>query len=122
MAKAKDNDTVYLAKFDIKDGFWMLVCERGGGMELCVHSPTKRGQPGEAGDPNVAPKWIESPGYFCVASETARDVTSDYVETTIGTMTPHKFLHHTQTLESFKTLPKTAMTTQDLCYLLEVYG
>ena len=39
--------------------------------------------------------WIESPPYFCAASETGHDVTSDYVETAIGMLPAHKFLKYT---------------------------
>jgi hypothetical protein len=35
--------------------------------------------------------WVESPPFFCAASETARDVAQDYSETRLGTLLPHKF-------------------------------
>jgi hypothetical protein len=35
--------------------------------------------------------WVESPPYFCAASETARDVAVEYIETPIGSLPEHKF-------------------------------
>jgi hypothetical protein len=35
--------------------------------------------------------WVESPPYFCAASETAQDVTVDYIETKLGSLPHHKF-------------------------------
>ena len=35
--------------------------------------------------------WIESPPYFCTASEAARDVAVQYIETPVGTLPDHKF-------------------------------
>jgi len=37
--------------------------------------------------------WLESAPYFCAASETARDVAVDYIETEVGALPTHKFLH-----------------------------
>ncbi len=36
--------------------------------------------------------WVESPPYFCAASETARDVAVEYIETKIGSLLKHKFV------------------------------
>jgi hypothetical protein len=35
--------------------------------------------------------WVESPTYFCAASETARDVAAEYIETPVGSLPAHKF-------------------------------
>jgi hypothetical protein len=40
--------------------------------------------------------WVESPPYFCAASETARDVAMDYSNTKVGSIPHHKFTHYTQ--------------------------
>ena len=37
---------------------------------------------------------VESPPYFCAASETGRDVAVQYAETPVGTLQDHKFVHH----------------------------
>ncbi len=35
--------------------------------------------------------WVKSPTYFCAASETARDVAAEYIETPVGSLPAHKF-------------------------------
>jgi hypothetical protein len=38
--------------------------------------------------------WVESPPYFCAASERARDVVMEYTERKIGDLKPHKFTEY----------------------------
>jgi len=64
--------------------------------------------------------WIESPPYFCTASETARDCAAQYAETPLGTRPDHPFLPHTQTNDAFTDLPATS-TKSDFLYLMEVF-
>jgi hypothetical protein len=54
--------------------------------------------PQEAGEPvrlvvptSLQMGWVESPTYFCAASETARDVAAEYIETPVGSLPAHKF-------------------------------
>jgi hypothetical protein len=35
--------------------------------------------------------WVESPPYFCAATETAWDVATEYIETPVNLLRPHKF-------------------------------
>jgi len=122
LAATKDEDAVYLAKFDIKDGFWRLVCEEGAEWNFAYVLPQEEGQPVKLVIPtSLQMGWIESPGYFCAASETARDTASDYAEMEIGTLQDHKFLHHTQTSQDFKNLPVTQAHASPFRYLLDVY-
>ena len=67
--------------------------------------------------------WIESPAYFCAASETARDAAQNYAETPLGSIPVHPFIKETQTSPSFQRLPPTDTTwpTDPLAYLIEVY-
>ena len=37
--------------------------------------------------------WVESAPYFCAASETARDVAVEYIETQLVALPAHKFAH-----------------------------
>ena len=52
--------------------------------------------------------WVESPLYFCAATETARDIATTYIETGIGTRPNHKFEHYTRGAEAVDTLPAVA--------------
>jgi hypothetical protein len=62
--------------------------------------------------------WVESPAYFCAASETGRDVASYYAETALGTLSKHKFLEY-QLEKDYKSL--SATTDDDFRYFNEVY-
>ena len=52
--------------------------------------------------------WMESPLYFCAASETGRDVAARYAEAPIGTLKDHKFRKLTKVMPEFGSLPATA--------------
>ena len=123
-ATADENAKIFMAKWDIKDGFWRLDCEAGEEWNFAYVLPS-----------SIATKdillvvptslqmgWIESPPYFCVASETARDVAAMYAERPLQDRRNHRALHHTQTHDDYKNL-KPAREAQDppLRYLLEVY-
>ena len=63
--------------------------------------------------------WVESPSFFCAASETARDIAGNYCETGIGTLPDHKFLPYAIGNESYGNFPES--NDGRLQYLLEVY-
>lgn len=85
---------IFMAKWDIKDGFWRLDCRMGEEWNFCYVLPNI--------DPTAPIKlvvptslqmgWVESPLYFCTASETARDVAAQYAETPMDSLLDHKFL------------------------------
>jgi hypothetical protein len=50
--------------------------------------------------------WVESPPFFCTASETARDVAQDYCETKLGTLPNHKFTHYVIGNKAYDELPE----------------
>ena len=64
---------------------------------------------------------VESPPYFCAATETARDITTTYIETGIGTRPNHKFEHYTHGAEACDTLPAVADANNVFRYALELY-
>ena len=49
--------------------------------------------------------WVESPPYFCAASETGRDVAAQYVHTPVGSLVDHKFLPFTNQGSDYVALP-----------------
>jgi len=65
--------------------------------------------------------WIESPPYFCAASETARYVTENYIQTPVGSQSQHKFVHHAVQGTGFASLPTKATDDGKLKYMVEVY-
>ena len=123
-ATAEEDAKIFMAKWDIKDGFWRLDCEAGdewnfayvqpstvGTNDVCLVVPT-----------SLQMGWIESPPYFCTASETARDVAAQYAELPMGQLDDHPLLHRTTTHGDYAALPPLrAPTDHPLQYLVELY-
>ena len=95
MAQADEEDKVFMAKWDIKDGFWRLDCQDGEEWNFAYVLPQEDGKPVKLVVPtSLQMGWIESPPYFCAASETGRDVAQQYAEAPVGSLENHKFIVH----------------------------
>ena len=121
-ASADKDAKIFMAKWDIKDGFWRLDCAAGEEWNFCYVLPNLDDTaPCEIVVPtSLQMGWIESPPYFCAASETARDVAAQYAETPLDSLPNHKFIEHTQTNADFAALPNTSADTE-FKYVMEVY-
>ena len=120
-AQADEKDKVFMAKWDIKDGFWRLDCQEGEEWNFAYVLPQEEGQPVRLVVPtSLQMGWIESPPFFCAASETGRDVAAQYIETPVGSLSDHKFVGHSTQGDDFKTMDKAALSDK-LSYLVEVY-
>jgi hypothetical protein len=64
--------------------------------------------------------WMESPAYFCVASETARDVATWYAESPMAAAPNHKIIHHAMDGPDLAQLPPTKPNNSFL-YFVDVY-
>ncbi len=118
-AEAGDDEKVFMAKWDIKDGFWRLDCQAGEEWNFAYVLPQEEGMPVKLVVPtSLQMGWIESPPYFCTASETARDIAVDYCESEIGSLPPHRFLEKT-CAEGRET--ELGGDSGVLRYLIEVY-
>ncbi len=71
-AEADPDAKIFMAKFDIKDGFWRLNCAEGEEWNFAYVLPKREGEPLKL----VVP-------YFCAASEMARDVAGWYAGETL---------------------------------------
>ena len=122
-ATAPEDAKVFSAKWDVKDGFWRVNAREGEEWNFCYVLPRTEGQPIQVVVPtSLQMGWIESPTYFCAASETARDVSVDYIETPVGSLPPHKFEDHTKSAPEFEALPsRSSGASNDLRYMVEVY-
>lgn len=114
---------IFLAKWDIKDGFWRLDCEDGQEWNFAyVLPPESPSSDVQLVVPtSLQMGWMESPPYFCAASETARDVAAQYLETPIGSLCDNKFISWAMDSEDFRALPVDHLPTQELSYIVEVY-
>ncbi len=117
-ATADENDKIFMAKWDIKDGFWRLNCKTGEEWNFAYALPSEIGAPVQLVIPtSLQMGWIESPPYFCTAAETARDVAEQYLQVPIGDLPAHKFLSWTECDET----TFTDNDTGSLRFLLEVF-
>ena len=122
IATAPSGEKVFLAKWDVQDGFWQMVCEKGAEWNFCYVLPQEAGKPIKLVVPTALQMgWLESPGFFGAASETARDVIQSYVQAPIGTLPPHKFEHYTQAHDDYKALPDTSSNDDDLLFNFDVF-
>ena len=104
---------------DIQDGFWRLNCRQGEEWNFSYVLPQPEGEPIRLVVPtSLQMGWVESPPYFCAASETARDVAVDYIETPAGSLSPHKH-EHWAIANNSERLPMVGGTA--LWYVIEVY-
>ena len=118
-AEAGEDEKVFMAKWDIKDGFWRLDCQAGEEWNFAYVLPQEEGMPVKLVVPtSLQMGWIESPPYFCTASETARDIAVEYCETAVGSLPEHKFVGKTQPGEEEA---KLCGEGGSLRYLIEVY-
>jgi len=94
-AKADEDAKIFMAKWDIKDGFWGMDCEEGEKYNFAYVLPQEEGMPITLVLPtSLQMGWVESPPYFCAATEMARDIASDYCDTPVGRLPHHKFAKH----------------------------
>jgi hypothetical protein len=121
-AEAKEDACIFMAKWDIQDGFWRLDAEDGAEWNFSYVLPQHPDQPCYLVVPtSLQMGWVESPPFFCAASETARDVAQDYCEMKMGTLPPHKFTNYVIGNQAYEDLPKRDELDNNFRYLLEVY-
>jgi len=84
-AEIDEDEKIFMAKWDIKDGFWRMDCRAGEEWNFAYVLPQPPGEPVRLLVPtSLQMGWVESPPYFCTTTETARDVVSEYLDTAIG--------------------------------------
>jgi hypothetical protein len=117
-AETKDDDTtmIFMAKWDIKDDFWHMCYKDGAEGNFAYVLPQAEGQPSRLVVPtSLQMGWVESPPYFCAASEMARDVAMEYGNTeVVGLLPSHMFTHYTRGDTTAAHLPQTSLTVTTL--------
>ena len=120
-AEADDSAKIFSAKWDVLDGFWQMVCEEGQEWNFAYVLPQPDGVPPVLVVPtSLQMGWIESPPYFCAASETGRDVAVQHMERPVGSLPMHKYQHLTEGAAEFDALPDGGGGDR-LQYVVEVY-
>ena len=121
-AEAGEDEKIFMAKWDIKDGFWRLQCREGEEWNFSYVLPREEGLPTQLVVPtSLQMGWIESPPYFCAASETARDVAAQYIEHPVGQLPEHKFGCHTTPAVAELAQVQGGGDRDHFKYILEVY-
>ncbi len=121
-AESDDNAKIFMAKWDIKDGFWQMDCEAGKEYNFAYILPQDEGMPTTLVVPtSLQMEWVESLPYFCAATETARDLALDYCATSIGSLYHHKFTEDVAKNKAFEELLATSTLATTFLYALEVY-
>ncbi len=78
---------IFMAKWDVKDGFWRMDCAEGKEWNFAYNLLQEEGKPTMLVVPtSLQMGWVESPPYFCTATETARDIITEYTEQPVGTL------------------------------------
>ncbi len=104
-AEADEDAKIFMAKWDIKDGFWRMDCREGEEWNFAYVLPQPEGKPVMLVVPtSLQMGWVESPPYFCAASETARDIATEYTNMPLGSLPTHKFAKYVIGGESFGAL------------------
>jgi hypothetical protein len=120
-AETDETAKVFMAKWDIKDGFWRMDCAEGEEWNFAYVLPQPAGEPVQLVVPtSLQMGWVESPPYFCTATETARDVTTDYINQSVGTLQKHKFERYVIGDAEYNALPEPCSPSNGFLYTIEV--
>lgn len=88
-APVEDGNIVF-SKLDIKDGYWRMIVEAGKHINFAYVLPDVIGERIRLVTPSALQMgWMESPSFFCAATETARDLAEQLVNKPIGSLQAH---------------------------------
>jgi hypothetical protein len=65
--------------------------------------------------------WVESTPYFCTATKTLQDVATEYAETKLNLLTPHKIENFVVGAPEYQALPEAGINPIGFAYMGEVY-
>jgi hypothetical protein len=113
---------MFMAKWDIKDGFWRMDCAKGEEWNFAYVLPQPEGAPKQLVVPtSLQMGWVESPLYFCVTTETVRDIATEYIKTPVASLPHHKFTKYVIGNQDFNALPEFTEQSTGFVYMVEVY-
>ena len=79
------NESVMFSKIDLSDGFWRMRVSASDCWNFACILPQPPGEPLRLVIPSALQMgWTESPGYFCAATETTRDVIQVLISKNVG--------------------------------------
>ena len=87
------HELIYWSKIDLSDGFWRMIVGDQDSWNFAYVLPQPPGSPIILVRPHALQMgWAESPGYFCAATETGRDVLQAVVDSNTH-IPPHPLEH-----------------------------
>ena len=91
MNTVPSEETIMFAKIDLSNGFWRMLVQESDKWNFAYVLPGTAEQPIRLIIPHALQMgWTESPGYFCAATETGRDIIQALIDS--GThLPPHIF-------------------------------
>ncbi len=101
--EAKEDKKIFMAKWDVKDGFWQMDCRKGVQWNFAYVLLQPLGSPVILVIPSsLQMGWVESPPFFYAATEMSRDVALQYSDTAVGLLKEHKFKAYLKDNVTFK--------------------
>jgi hypothetical protein len=95
ISETDETAKIFMAKWDIRDGFWCLDCTEGEEYNFAYVLPQLEEEPIQIVIPtSLQMGWVESPPYFCVAMEIARDVAKKYIKMPVTSLRNHMFVKY----------------------------
>jgi hypothetical protein len=84
MATAPMGETIMFSKIDLSDGFWRMIVNKQDCWNFAYVMPDPPGSPLRLVIPHALQMgWTESPGYFCAATETGRDLMQALIDSEV---------------------------------------
>ena len=121
-AEADPDAKIFMAKWDIKDRFWQMNCVEGEEWNFVYVLPQEEGKPTMLVVPtSLQMGWVKSPPYFCSATETVRDIITEYTKHPVGTLPRHKFEKYTTGNVDYVQLLDQDTANSSFAYMVEVY-
>jgi hypothetical protein len=86
-AEVDDDAKIFMATWVVKDGFWRLDRQDGEEWNFAYVLLQPPLEPVRIVVPtSLQMGWVESPPYFCAATETSRDIATQYYEIALGSL------------------------------------
>ena len=121
-AETDKDAKIFMAKWDIKDGFWRMDCATGEEWNFAYVLPQEDGMPTTLVVPtSLQMGWVKSPPYFCTTTETSQDVATEYAETKLNSLTLHKFEKFVLGAPEYQALLEAGINPIGFAYMVEVY-
>ena len=107
---------ILFSKLDISDGFWRLIVREEDSYNFAYVLPQETGEPCRVVVPAaVQMGWVKSPSHFCAVTESARDLTTHFVDNDVPL--PHDPIEQSMTIADVPVRGRTQSPTK----LLQVY-